>query len=99
MTRTKRPTLALIIACLALAGTVTVIWKIPPTNLGIEAGVILLLAICLGLVASWLVGRKKTAFILVSFILITLLMNRLNILNWITWGLLVAVLGLISLIN
>ena len=99
MSRAKRPLLALIIACLSLAGTGLVIWQIPPANLWVEIGAVLLLTIGLGLIAGWLMGRKKTAFITLSFILVTLLMNRFGILNWITLGLWVAVLGLISLIN
>ncbi len=99
MSRAKRPIMALIIACLSLVGTGLVIWKVPPTNKWVEIGALLLLTISLGLLAGWLMGRKKTAFIAVSFILVTLAMNRFGILNWITFGLWVAVLGLISLIN
>ncbi len=99
MTRAKRPLLALIISCLALAGLGVVIWQIPPLHWWIELGAVSLLAIAMWLGVGWGVGKRKLAAPGVIFLLVTLLLNRLGILNWITLGLWVAVVGLISLIN
>ena len=99
MTRAKRPTLALIISLLLLASVGVVIWKIPPLNWSVEAAVIMLLAISGWLAASWIVGKRKWATLLVLLLVVILAMNRWGILNWITLGLWISVVGLISLIN
>jgi len=99
MTRAKRPTLALIISLLLLTSVGVVIWKIPPLNWLVEAAVIMLLAISGWLAASWIIGKRKWATLLVLFLVVILVMNRWEILNWITLGLWISVVGLISLIN
>lgn len=76
-----------------------IIWKIPPLNWSVEAAVIMLLAISGWLAASWIIGQRKWATLLVLFLAVILVMNRWGILNWITLGLWISVVGLISLIN
>ena len=59
----------------------------------------MLLAISGWLAASWIIGKRKWATLLVLFLVVILVMNRWEILNWITLGLWISVVGLISLIN
>lgn len=99
MTRVKRPVLALIISLLSLASVIAIAWFIPPSSWLVEAGVLIVLGVGLWLGSSWIIGKRKWASLLTLFVLVTLLMNRWGILNWITVGLWMAVIGLISLIN
>ena len=99
MTRTKRPTLALIISLLLLVAVGLIIWRFPPFSWLVEMSVVALLTISLWLAGGWLIGQRKIANLAVLFLIVVLLMNRWGVLNWITLGLWIAVVGLISLIN
>ncbi len=99
MTRAKRPTLALIIALLLLVAVGLAIWRLPPSSWLIEIPIVALLTISLWLAGGWIIGQRKLANLAVLYLIIVLLLNRWAILNWITFGLLTAVVGLISLIN
>ena len=99
MTRAKRPILALIISLLLLVAVGLAIWQLSPSSWLIEIPVVALLTISLWLVGGWVIGRRKLANLAVLFLIVILLMNRWGILNWITLGLWISVVGLISLIN
>lgn len=99
MTRVKRPILALIISLLLLASVGVIVWQFPPSSWLVEAGVVALLAISLWLAGGWVIGNRKWTNLAVIFLVIILLLNRGELLSWITLGLWVAVIGLISLIN
>jgi len=99
MTRTKRPLIGIIIAFLLLVLFVSLVWFVPPNLWLIEILAIGTLTGGLGLLGSWLTGRKKYGVMASLFIVLTLIMNRLGILNWITLGLWLAVAGLITLLT
>lgn len=99
MTRAKRPILALIISLLLLAAVGTTVWRLPPSHWTVEVMVLAALTIGLWLAGGWISGQRKWTALAISFLMVTLLLNRLGVLNWITLGLWIAILGLISLIN
>ncbi len=99
MTRAKRPTLALIISLILLAAVAAAIWQLAPSHFLVEAAVLTVLTLSLWLAGSWILGQRKWATLIVLFLIVTLLLNRLGVLSWITLGLWLAVVGLISLIN
>ncbi|MDO8488020.1 MAG: hypothetical protein Q7S31_01765 [bacterium] len=99
MTRAKRPILALIISFLSFISAGVIIGLVSPSHWLIELGVLVLVAIGIWLGSSWLIGKRKWAAILVIFLMVSFLLSRWGILNWITFGLWVAIIGLISLIN
>ena len=98
MTRVKRPILSLIIAFLAWSGVGLIVWKLPPVWWS-ELLVISLLSLALVLVVSWGIGKRKLGIMLAMALVGLLIMQRLQILDWLTLGLWLMVVGLISLIN
>ena len=98
MTRVKRPILSLIIALLAWTGVGLIVWKLPPVWWS-ELLVISLLSLALVLVVSWGIGKRKLGIMLAMALVGLLIMQRLQILDWLTLGLWLMVVGLISLIN
>ncbi len=98
MTRVKRPILSLIIALLAWTGVGLIVWKLPPVWWS-ELLVISLLSLALVLVVSWGIGKRKLGVMLAMVLVGLLIMRRLQILDWLTLGLWLMVVGLISLIN
>ena len=98
MTRVKRPILSLIIALLAWTGVGLIVWKLPPVWWS-ELLVISLLSLALVLVVSWGIGKRKLGVMLAMALVGLLIMQRLQILDWLTLGLWLMVVGLISLIN
>ena len=98
MTRVKRPILSLIIALLAWIGAGLIIWKLPPVWWS-ELLVISLLSLALVLTVAWGIGKRKMGIMLAMALVGLLIMQRLQILDWLTLGLWLVVVGLISLIN
>ncbi len=75
-----------------------IVWKIPPSNVAWEILTLGLFTFGIAVLSSWILGRKKYAVFFTVFLVITLILNRFEILNWISLGLLVACFGLINLI-
>ena len=98
MARVKRPILSLIIALLAWTGVGLIVWKLPPVWWS-ELLVISLLSLALVLIVSWGIGKRKMGIMLAMALVGLLIMQRLQILDWLTLGLWLVVVGLISLIN
>ena len=98
MTRRKRPILSLIIALLAWIGVGLVVWKLPP-NIITESFAVASFAVASFLVIAWWSGKTKFGGLLTLAIVGLLLMQRFRILDWMTVGLWLVVVGLISLVN
>jgi len=96
--KVKRPTSGIIIALIALGLLSGIVWKIPPSNIVWEILTLGLFTFGVAVLSSWILGRKRYAVFLTLFLIITLILNRFELLNWISLGLLVAVFGLINLI-
>jgi len=47
---------------------------------------------------SWLIGNVKKGLVFSLFVVVLLVMRRLNILDWLNFGLVLGLLGLINLI-
>ncbi|MEK7064375.1 MAG: hypothetical protein AAB973_02075 [Patescibacteria group bacterium] len=90
--------MSLIIALLAWTGVGLIVWKLPPVWWS-ELLVISLLSLALVLVVSWGIGKRKLGIMLAMALVGLLIMQRLQILDWLTLGLWLMVVGLISLIN
>ena len=90
--------MSLIIALLAWTGVGLIVWKLPPVWWS-ELLVISLLSLALVLVVSWGIGKRKLGIMLAMALVGLLIMRRLQILDWLTLGLWLMVVGLISLIN
>ncbi len=97
MTRAKRPILSLVISILGFAGLGLLILNIPPGNIFVESGVLLVLGISITLIASWLIGNTKRGIQVAVGIIGLLILRRLGILDWLTTGLWLVVMGLVSL--
>ena len=98
MTRVKRLILSLIIALLAWTGVGLIVWKLPPLWWS-ELLVMSLLSLALILTVAWGIGKRKLGIMLAAALVGLLIMRRLQILDWLTLGLWLVVVGLISLIN
>lgn len=98
MTRVKKPTSGIIIALLALGLLSGIVWKIPPANIVWEIITLGLFIFSVAILSSWIWGRKKYAVFLTLFLTMVLVLNRFELLNWISLGLLLACFGLINLI-
>jgi|GEM_PF-6804239 len=98
MTRKKRPILNLIIALLVWIGTGLIVWKLPPVW-WTELLVVSLLSLALILTVAWGIGKRKLGVMLALAIVGLLLMQRFRILDWMTAGMWLVIVGLISLIN
>ena len=90
--------MSLIIALLAWTGVGLIVWKLPPVWWS-ELLVISLLSLALVLIVSWGIGKRKMGIMLAMALVGLLIMQRLQILDWLTLGLWLVVVGLISLIN
>jgi hypothetical protein len=99
MTRAKRPILSLLISLMGLVGVGLVIWTVPPGNWFVELLLLLLLSITLVLISAWLIGNTKRGVQVAIVVMGILIMRRLGILDGLTLGLWLIVVGLISLIN
>jgi hypothetical protein len=99
MTRAKRPLISLVIAAIAMIALGLVIWKIPPSSGLVELAATILLAISLLLGGSWVIGNSKRGIQVTLAIVGLLLMRRLGILDLLTVGMWLIVVGLISLVN
>lgn len=99
MTRAKRPLASLIISFIFLAISGIVVWRIPPINIWVELGVGCLLTFTLILTVSWLTGSAKRGVQIALALVGLLVMSRLGILDWPTFGLWLVVAGLLSLIT
>ena len=98
MTRKNRPILSLIIALLAWMGVGVIVWKLPPVW-WTELFVVNLLSLALVLTVAWGIGKRKLGVMLALAIVGLLLMQRFRIMDWMTVGLWLVVVGLISLVN
>ncbi len=98
MTRAKRPLLSIIISTLIWIGLGIVIWKISPSAWWIEVLTLILLFISIFLSTSWVAKSWKRGGLVATTILGILVMRRLQILDILTGGLWLLVLGLISLV-
>ena len=98
MTRVKRLILSLIIALLAWTGVGLIVWKLPPLWWS-ELLVMSLLSLALILTVAWGIGKRKLGIMLAMALVGLLIMRRLQILDWLTLGLWLVIVGLISLIN
>lgn len=98
MTRVKRLILSLIIALLAWTGVGLIVWKLPPLWWS-ELLVMSLLSLALILTVAWGIGKRKLGIMLAAALVGLLIMRRLQILDWLTLGLWLVIVGLISLIN
>ena len=90
--------MSLIIALLAWTGVGLIVWKLPPVWWS-ELLVISLLSLALVLTVAWGIGKRKMGIMLAMALVGLLIMQRLQILDWLTLGLWLVVVGLISLIN
>jgi hypothetical protein len=97
MTRAKRPILSLIISILGFIVLGLVVWNIPPGNIFLESGALLVLTLSLTLIAAWLIGSTKRGIQIAVGVAGLLIMRRLGILDWLTTGLWLVVMGLVSL--
>ena len=94
----KRPIVSLIITLIGWLGLGSIVWYIPPTNLWTEIIVMIAVALVLFLTLSWILGNSKKGLVFGLAIIVLLTMRRLNILDWLNFGLVVGLLGLINLI-
>ncbi len=99
MTRAKRPLISLLIAAVAWLALGLVIWKIPPTSGLVELAAAILLAISLLLSGSWVIGNSKRGIQVTLAVVGLILMRRFGILDILTMGMWLIVVGLISLVN
>ena len=98
MTRVKRLILSLIIALLAWTGVGLIAWKSPPLRWRALLA-LSLLSLALPLTVAWGIGKRKLGIMLAAALVGLLIMRRLQILDWLTLGLWLVIVGLISLIN
>lgn len=84
---------------LCWAGVGLILWRVPPQTWVVEIATLALLLAAIIFTSSWIIGKSKPAVYLTLFLLGLLVMNRLQILTWVTLGIWVTVWGLISLIN
>ncbi|MDP1743861.1 MAG: hypothetical protein Q8L51_03700 [Candidatus Amesbacteria bacterium] len=94
----KRPIISLIITLIGWLGIGSLVWYIPPSNLGVEIVVMIALSMVVFMTLSWLIGNTKKGLIFSAVVIILLIMRRLNILDWLNFGLVLGILGLINLI-
>lgn len=95
----KRQIAALIIAAMVILANGYLVVMIPPNNIWVEVVAVLLFAIWMFLVASWIAKNKRWGGVVTIATLYLLIMNRIGYLNWISFGVLLVLVGLISLIN
>jgi hypothetical protein len=99
MTRAKRPLISLFIAAVSWLGLGLVIWKVPPTSGWIELAAAILLIISLVLSGSWVIGSSKRGIQIALAVVGLLLMRRFGMLDVLTMGIWLVVVGLLSLVN
>lgn len=93
----KRPFTSLIIILIGWLGIASIIWYIPPNPITeIVLGIVVSLVLFLTL--SWIIGQVKRGLLFTFSILLALVLRRLNILDFISFGIIVGLSGLISLI-
>ena len=94
----KRPLVSLIITLIGWLGLASILWYIPPSSVMVEIIVMTALLLVVFMTLSWLIGNTKKGLVLTLVIIVLLVMRRLNILDWLNFGLVLGLLGLINLI-
>lgn len=94
----KRPIVSLIIILIGWLGVASLVWYIPPANIATEILVMMVVSFVLFLSFSWIIGNSKKGLLFGLVMVILLIMRRLNMLNWLNFGLVLGLLGLINLI-
>ncbi|MEK9200722.1 MAG: hypothetical protein AAB909_01975 [Patescibacteria group bacterium] len=95
----KRQIVGLCIAAVVFVVSLILIFKLPPGNMWVETGVMILVAIWIFFLSAWICKSKKWGGVVTLAILYLLIMNRIGYLNWISFGVLLVLVGLISLVN
>jgi len=95
----KKPIWSVLAGALGLTVVGWIIWNWTPDQWWKEVIVTVTGFVSTFLLSSWFWGRKKWGLVISLLIFGTLVLNRLNVLDVLTGMLLVAILGLISLIN
>jgi hypothetical protein len=93
----KRPITSLIIILIGWAGIASVVWYIPP-NIVSEGILLLVTSLVLFLTLSWIIGKARQGLLFTLTTVLVLILRRLNILDFISFGIIVGLSGLISLI-
>ena len=97
--RQNRPRGTLVVIAVMVMGLGVLIWKVPPEKWWIEMAGVVTAGVILWLLGAWITKGRKWGWIISLAGVGLLIMNRFQILDWVTVGLMLVVLGLITLIN
>ena len=96
--RQSRPRGTLAIIGLVLVLLVVWIWKVPPESWWTEGVGIVLAGLCLWLTGAWISGKRRYGWVVAIGVTVLLILRRWEVLDALTLGLTLGLLGLITLI-
>lgn len=95
----KYPWLGISLSVFFFAFSLWLVFTQEPGYWALETAVLILIWLAFSILGAWVLGRKKWGILSATTLVVLLIMSRFNVLDWATLGLLLIIVGLISLLN